>query len=353
MSVETRREIPAITGVGAALPDRIVSTSEVQDLFSSEREKREVRMISHMIGVNERHWVKAGEQVSSDLGVLALKRAIDMAGIDLSDITSVMFATSTPDFIGVPTAAILQAKLGMSEDVRFVEMGNNACVGLLQTIKSSFSDVSNPDYGNGGPQAVLGVEVLSGSLSHSSTQIAAMFADGGSALIIDMVIPDDGVPTRMGFAFGADGRYAESLLVRGGGSVNFTNAETVRQNMHVIEMDSEVIRREATRRMVETAKLAMERAGITNQNSILVPHQANGRIMREVAGQLEFSKEQVVSTIDHTGNTSAASIGIALAEAVNKRIVNRNDYVVMVAFGAGLTFGGLAIPMVGLPPRRG
>lgn len=350
MSVE-RRQIPAITGVGAALPDRVVTTADVQDLFKDPKQKREVGIIAQMIKVKERHWVTVGEQASSDLGAIALKKAVDMAGINLSDITTVMFATSTPDYMGVPTSSILQAKLGLPETTRCVEMGNNACVGLLQALRSTFSDVSNPLYGSPGPQAVLGVEVLSGSLPKAGTDIATMFADGGAALIVDMVTPDDGAPTRMGFAFGTDGKHAESLFVRGGGSKNFTTPETVAKNMHVIEMDPKVIGEQAVRRMVEMATLAMERAGITPQNSILIPHQANGRIMQKVANQLEFPQDQVISTIDHTGNTSAASTGIALFEAVNNRIVNRNDYVVLVAFGAGLTFGALAIPMVGLPKR--
>lgn len=349
MSVE---RIPAITGVGLALPERVVTTADVQALFEDLKQKREVGIIAQIIGVNERRWVTPGEQASSDLGAIALKKAVEMAGKDLSDITTVMFATSTQDYMGVPTPSLLQAKLGMPEGIRYVEMGNNACVGLLQALRTTFADVSNPLYGTPGPQAVLGVEVLSGSLPRARTDIATMFADGGSALIVDMVTPDDGAPTRMGFAFGADGKYAESLLVRGGGSKNFTTEETVAQNMHVIEMDPKVIRDQAVRRMVEMATLAMERAGITPQNSILIPHQANGKIMQKVANQLEFPKGQVVSTIDHTGNTSAASIGIALAEAVNNGIVNRNDYVVLVAFGAGLTFGALVLPMAGLPKRH-
>lgn len=349
---EVRPRIPAITGVGLALPERIVPTSGVQDLFSSELEKRQVRSIAYKIRVNERHWVIVGEEASSDLGAIALRRAARMADVDLSDITTILFATSTPDFTAEPTASILQAKLGMPESTRAVEIGNNACNGLLQAIKIAFSDISSP-YGSNGPQAVLGVEVLSGSLPTSSPEIATMFADGGSALIIENVPPDEGAPTRMGFAFGTDGQYYKSLYVPGGGSVSFTDERTVRENMHVIKMDNRVVGREAVRRMVEMASLAMERAGITNQNSILIPHQANGMIMKEVAGQLEFPQGQVISTIDHTGNTSAASTGIALAEAVGKGMVNRNDYVVMVAFGAGFTFGALAIPMVGLPTRKG
>lgn len=348
---EVRPRIPAITGVGLALPNRIIPTSEVQDLFSSALEKRQVRSIAYKIRVSERHWVMPGE-ASSDLGTTALRNAVEMAGVNLSDITSVVFATSTPDFMAVPTAAILQAKLGMPEDIVFHDKDGNACSGLLLAIRDAFSDISSP-YGITGPHAVLGVEVLSGSLSTSSPDIATMFGDGGSALIIENVIPDEGTPTRMGFAFGADGQYGEALYVPGGGSVNFTNAETVRRNMHVLKMDNQVVGREAIRRMVEMASLAMERAGITPQNSILIPHQANGMIMDAVAGQLEFPQDQVVSTIDHTGNTSAASTGIALAEAVGKGMVNRNDYVVMVAFGAGFMFGALAIPMVGLPVRKG
>ena len=348
MSVE---RIPAITGVGLALPERVVRTSDVQDLFSTPLEKRQVRSIAYKIKVDERRWVTVGEQASSDLGAIALRRAARMADVDLPDITTIYFATSTPDYPAEPTASILQAKLGMPESTRAVEIGNNACVGLLQAIKIAFSDISSP-YGSNGPQAVLGVEVLSGSLTTSSPEIATMFADGGSALIIENVTPDEGAPTRMGFAFGTDGQYAKSLYVPGGGSVNFTNERTVRENMHVIKMDNRVVGQQAVRRMIEMASLAMERAGITPQNSILIPHQANGMIMSEVASQLEFPNEQVVSTIDHTGNTSAASTGIALAEAVNKGIVNRNDYVVMVAFGAGLTFGALALPMAGLPRKN-
>lgn len=347
MSVE---KIPAIIGVGAALPERVIETPDIKNLYAGdEKAQRMVGVVARIVGVNTRRWVEPGGQVTSDLGAEALRKAAEMANINLGDITSVAFATSSPDYHAVPASAILQNKLGLSDTIRVRDVGGNACTGLLHAIKDVITDISNERYGTRGPQAAIGVEVMSNFLQKAEPDIATIFGDGGSALIIDMITPDPGAPTKIGFAFGADGSFSEDLYIPVGGSKITASKETVRKNMHVIKMNGPVIKREAIRRMVEMAQLAMLEAGITSKDAVLIPHQANAAIMREVAGQLEFPHDQVVSTIDHTGNTSAASTGIALFEAINNGMVKRNDNVLMVAFGAGLNYAAVVLPMVGLP----
>jgi len=343
-------EIPAVTGIGAALPDRVIGTSDIQALYPDDiRAQRMVGIVSKMVGIDTRRWVTPGEQATSDLGAEALRKAVEMARINLSDITSIAFATSSPDYHAVPASAMLQNELGLSDKIRCRDVGGNACMGLLHAIRDVIVDISNNTYGTKGPQAAVGVEILSNLVQTAEPDIATIFGDGGTALIIDMVTPDPGAPTKIGFAFGADGSLAESLYIPAGGSKKATSAQTIADNMHVVRMDGPKIKQEAVRRMVEMSLAAMDEAGITSKDAILIPHQANAAIMREVAKQLEFPDNQVISTIDHTGNTSAASTGIALAEAVGMGRVKRNDRVLMVAFGAGLNYGAIVLPMVGLP----
>lgn len=348
MSLE-RGRIPAITGVGAALPDRVVETTEVQARYPEKSfDWRMVTAAARITGIKTRHWVESGEQATSDLGVIALRGAAEMAGIKLSEITAVAFATTSPDYHAVPASAMLQRKLDLADNIRMYDVGGNACVGLLQAMRNVISDVSS-SYGTKGPQAAIGVEILSNLVQTAKPEIVTIFADGGTALIIDMVTPDSGAPTKLGFAFGADGLFAESLFIPAGGSKTPTTEETIRDNLHVVKMDGEVIKIEAIRRMVEMSQAAMVDAGVTSKDVILIPHQANKVIMNKVAEELEFPSDQVISTIDHTGNTSAASTGIALFEAIKDGRVKRNDTVLMVAFGAGLNYGAIVLPMVGLP----
>jgi len=353
MPAERIQRIPAIIGVGSYLPDRVVTTEDVQALYPGEEGARSRKMVAiaanRFVGVKERHWVVTGEQATSDLGAIALQRAADMAGIDLSKITAVALATSSSDYVGVPASAIVQAKLGMPDNIRFYDVGGNACTGLLHAIKNVFTDISNEKYGDGGPQAALGVEVISGTLPGADAGVATIFGDGGAAVIIEMVTPDFGAPTNWGWAFGSDGRLAEELGIPAGGSKLPTSARTVAEGKHAVYMNGPVIKENAVRRMVEMSEAAMKKAGVTSKDVFLLPHQANAQIMQAVARELEIPEGQYMSTIDHTGNTSAASIGIALDEAVRQHRVKRNDILLMASFAAGLSYGAIVMSAVGLP----
>lgn len=347
IGVEGDRRISAITGLGAGFPPNKKSNVGIAEDLG--RSKETIDRLMRGVGTETRNWVTPGEEATSDLSVLALRQAFAMAEIQPSDLKSLVVATSTPDYLGVPTAAIVQEKLELPNNVRCYDMGGNACTGFLQALYAAFADM-NSSIGRGEPQAVVGAEVISPILTREFPLIYPIFGDGAGAVIVQRVIPDEQAPTRMGFAFGADGAHAKDLYVPAGGSKNHTTAKTVADKKHTLYMNGSVVREQAVKRMAQMLQEALLKADMPIEEvAYLVPHQANLQIMRETAEALNYPWERVIVTIDHTGNTSAASIPIALHEAVAKGIIKRNDVVAMVAFGAGLEFAAAAIPMVGLP----
>lgn len=341
--------IPAITGVGAGLPNRVVANSEIATLLDRPAKVID-KVIGETVGVKTRRWVIPGEQTSSNLASIAAMQAMEMAGITPVDVKTLVVGTSSPDHISVAAAAMMQEQLGLRDDVRSYDVGGNACVGFIQALKSSFDNLTSP-LGDEGPQVVAGVEVLSKMIPNDP--LKGIFGDGGGAVVTEMVTPDKGAPTNMGFAFGADGRFAQDLLIPAGGSKYFTTEETEKSGMHFLHMDGKTIFDQAVPRMAQMAREALRKSGMPIEEvAYFIPHQANLAIIRAVADELNFPMERVIVTIDHTGNTSAGTIPIALNESVRDGRVKRNDTVMFAAFGAGLEFAAGLIPMVGLPKPR-
>lgn len=338
--------MPAITGVGEALPKRVVTNPEVAEIIGAT--PRAFEKVIGRVGIETRHWVAPGERASSDLVAIAAMGAMNMAGILPKEIRSLMVGTSSPDHISVAAAAIVQEKLGLKDDVRIYDIGGNACVGFLQALKTSFTDLTSP-LGDGGPQLVAGVEVLSRMVPNNT--LKGIFGDGGGAVVTEMVTPDEGAPREMGFAFGADGRFAQDLLIPAGGSKLFTTQQTQEAGQHYLHMNGPVIKDQAIHRMAQMMRAALKESGLPIEDvAYFIPHQANMEIITGVAEELNFSMDKVaVATIKRTGNTSAGTIPIALNESVRGGRVNRNDIVAFAAFGAGLEYAAGIIPMVGLP----
>ncbi len=338
--------IPAITGTGAGLPNRVVDNAEIALLL--DRPPKVInKVIGETVGVKTRRWVIPGEQASSNLASIAAMEAMDMAGIMPSNVKTLIVGTSSPDHISVAVAAMMQEQLGLRDNIRSYDVGGNACVGFIQSLKASFDNLTSP-LGDEGPQVVAGVEVLSKMIPNDPTK--GIFGDGAGAVVTEMVIPDTGAPTNMGFAFGADGKYSQDLLIPAGGSKYFTTEETERTGMHLLHMDGKIIFDQAVPRMAQMAREALRKSGMPIEEvAYFIPHQANLAIIRAVADELNFPMEKVIVTIDHTGNTSAGTIPIAMNESVRDGRIKRNDMVMFAAFGAGLEFAAGLIPMVGLP----
>lgn len=342
--------IPAIIGVGSAVPPRI-KTNEDIDIDLGVRPGTTDRLMRRTrAGVVLRHWVEPGEQTTSDLAAEALLEALEMAGIDKTALKSIVLGTDSADYGGVAAAAMIQHRLGLATNVRAYDV-LSGCTGWAQALKNVFTDLTS-SYGDRGPQAAIGAEVLTPVLSKKEKLVYPLFGDGGGATVVDLVIPDSADLPKPVIRIGSDGKYAEDLYMPAGGSKIPTSLETVRDGKHALFMNPGKIEEQAILRMAEFARLVLKEANLpVEEVTWLIPHQANESIMHNVADALNVPWEKVLVTIDKFGNTSAASIPMAMAAAIEEGKLKRNDNCAFAVFGAGLTFAGGILPMVGLPKK--
>jgi len=346
--------MPAIISIGMATGGRLVTNEHMDRIL--ERKPGLTERLMSKVGIKHRYYVTDG-QTSSDLAATALLEAIINGDIDPSKIGSLFIANSSPDRLGVTTVADVQDKLNLPNWIE-ASTNSDACAGFLHALKSGYSYLnessSDEDF-----CAVIGVEVLSLSIgrdneySHPKRRKEAMtvlLGDGAGAVILDKVIPDEWANTKVGFAFGLDGRYADDLGIEAGGSKFPLTVEALQQGRNLLAMDGKLVFEHAIPRMAEATRRALIDADMPIEEiDWLIPHQANRQIIEGVAEELGVSMEKVIVTIGEYGNTSSASIPMALYNAVKEGKIYRNQNVAMAAFGAGFSFGAAVIPMVGLP----
>lgn len=347
-------EIPAITGIGKAVGRDVVTNELLDDRLERAKGITNRAMRRYRIGIEQRYWVPRegheSKQTTSDLGVEALIQAIEMAGIDKNDLKKIVVATSSSDYPGVSVAAMLQHRLGLSTNIQAYDLAAG-CTGWVQGVNEAFANLTSP-LGRGGPQAIIGAEVISPVLSKKK-ETFVLFGDAGGATVVDLVKPDEGAPTNMVFVPGADGSLADKLNVIAGGSKYPASQYTVDNDMHSMTMEGDIIKDNAIRRMTEVTKKALEESGVPMEEvALFIPHQANLSIIQSTAEGLNFPMEKVMVTIDKYGNTSSASIPTALREAWDVNRIKRNDIMVVATFGAGLEYIAAVLPMVGLPKKK-
>lgn len=351
MQKEARERIPAIIGLGKAVGRNIVDNAQIAANLG--KDPLVIDRLMKPVGIKSRNWVEKGEQVTSDLCTEALLQALAMADVERNSLRTIVVATSSPDYMGVPAAPIVQHKLGLSTNVRGYDI-TAACTGWVHALYNTFKDLSaSYAYGEDtGPHAVIGAEILSLILSKKQPLLYPLFGDAAGATLVDVVQPDEGVPTNWQFAFGVDGKYAESLYMPAGGSKFPACQATVDADMHTLMMDGRVVKEHAVNQMATLTKQVLEKAGVPQEEvTLLIPHQANLDIIRDTAEALNFPMEKVIVVIDHMGNTSAASIPTAITEAWESGRLQRNNMVAFATFGAGFEFAAGVIPMVGLPKK--
>lgn len=351
----TEGKIPAITGIGKAIGRNVITNEVIDDRLGRKKGLTGRAMRRNNIGIEQRYWVTFENhqtgQTTSDLSVEALVQSIEMAGIDKNDLKKIVVATSSPDYLGVSVAAMVQHKLGLKTNIQAYDLAAG-CTGWLQGLDEAFANLESP-RGRGCPQAVIGAEILSPILSKEIVNTFIVFGDAAGATIVDLVKPDAGAPTNMAFVPGVDGSLADKLNVPGGGSKYPTSQYTLDNDMHSMYMDGDIIKENAIKRMTEVSKKALEEAGVPMEDvALFIPHQANLSIIQATADGLNFPMEKVMVTIDRYGNTSAASIPTALREAWDTGRIKRNDMMVVATFGAGLEFAAAVLPMVGLPKKK-
>ena len=321
----TVRRHATVVGLGSRLPDRVVPNAEFEQLIETSDE-----WIRERTGIVARHFAADG-QVTSDLATEAARLALDHAGIAPEQVDLLVCATLTPDTPIPATAVWVQRKLGISCPAFDV---NAACAGFSYALSTGTAFIES---GAAETVVVIGAEVLSRVMDFTDRSTCVLFGDGAGAVVLR---PSDS-PGVLGSVLGADGTAAEILIIPAGGSAQPASAETVAARDHTIRMPAgrEVFKR-AVVEMANACRQLLEKSGFTADDvNLLIPHQANARIMVAVAERLGIGPDRAVIDVAEVGNTSAASIPIALDRAWRAGRIHDGDLVLLTSFGAGLAWG--------------
>ncbi len=319
-----------IAGVGAYTPERVVTNEDFEKTLDTSDE-----WITQRTGIKERHYVADG-QVTSDMAFEASKKALKAASLEPADIDLIVVATATPDMVFPSTACLTQAKLGAADAVCFDIVAG--CTGFLYALVTASQFVKQGTARNA---LVIGAEILTRFTDMTDRTSCVLFGDGAGAVVLKPCGPERGIIRSL---LGADGTLARLLDMPAGGSKMPPSHETVDQRLHVITMQGRKVYVNAVKAMGDSIVKVIEDAGFQGSDlDILFPHQANIRIIQSVAERAGLPMEKVFVNIQKYGNTSAASIPIALAEAVEAGRVDEGMLVGMVAFGAGFTWGAALI----------
>ncbi|MEI6342418.1 MAG: beta-ketoacyl-ACP synthase III [Verrucomicrobiota bacterium] len=320
----------SITGVGSCVPERILSNADLERMVETTDE-----WITSRTGIRERR-IAADDQATSDLATEAARRALADAGVRAEDVDLIIVATITPDMPFPSTACLVQHRLGATRAAAFdIEA---ACSGFVYALDIASHFVASHTYNT---VLVIGAEKMSSVVDWTDRNTCVLFGDGAGAAVLQNRPSAHGLLTT---CLGSDGGKASLLELPAGGSACPATAETVAARRHFLRMDGKETFKNAVNAMVTAATQALERCGIGIEGiRCIIPHQANQRILAAVAERLGAREDQVFSNVERYGNTSAASVGIALDEAVKSGRIQRGDLVLLVVFGAGLTWGAAVI----------
>lgn len=315
-----------IIGTGKYVPERILTNKELEAMVETNDE-----WIVTRTGIKERR-LAAAEEATSDLALHASREAIAAAGLTAEDIDLIIVATITPDMFFPSTACLLQDKLGAKKAAAFDLSA--ACSGFIYGLATASSMVASGMYKH---VLVVGAETLSRITDYTDRNTCILFGDGAGAVVLGHVPEGRGFRS---FELGADGSGGDLLKVCGGGSRVPATQESISAKKHFIHMAGSDVFKFAVRIMGSAAEDALQKAGKTKEDiSLLVPHQANIRIIQSALNRLSLSEDKAMINLDKYGNMSSASIPVALAEAVEQGRVNEGDCLVLVGFGGGLTWG--------------
>jgi 3-oxoacyl-[acyl-carrier-protein] synthase-3 len=286
-------------------------------------------------GMRERRYA-ADSQASSDLATLAAKHALERAGLRGTDIDCYIIATVTPDYQFPATACIVAANLGAVGKPAFdIEI---ACSGFIYGLPLAASFVRAGVFKR---VMIIGVETLSRIMNTSDRGTSILFGDGAGAVIVEQTpVGEDCFLT---CELGSDGSKPELLYVKGGGSRNPLTAAMIADRKDKVEMSGREIFKHAVTKMVETSRIVLKRSGLTTDDvDWVIPHQANARIIELATKMLEIDRDKVIMNIERYGNTSSASIPIALSETLERNILKDGDLLLFTGFGGGLSWGSIA-----------
>jgi len=320
----------SIIGTGSYMPDKVLTNDDLSKIVDTSDE-----WITSRTGIKERR-IAAEDQATSDLASEAARRAMASAGVSPEEIQLIIVATVTADMFFPSTACFVQKKIGAVNAVCFDISA--ACSGFLYALQVARHFINT---GNRTTALVIGAEKLSSLINWKDRNTCVLFGDGAGAAILQNRANSHGLLTT---ALGADGNKADLLSMPGGGSRCPASAQTVANGLHFLRMDGKETFKNAVQAMLSAANEVLARCEIDiTRIKCVIPHQANRRIIDAVGERLGATPEQLFVNLHKYGNTSAASVAIALDEAVHSGKVQRGDLILIVAFGAGLTWGAAVI----------
>jgi 3-oxoacyl-[acyl-carrier-protein] synthase-3 len=315
-----------IIGMGHAYPTGILTNADLEKIVDTSDE-----WITTRTGIKQRHKA-ADNEFTSQFAITAARQALDRAEIDAKEIDIIICATTTPDQIMPSTGAFIQSELGATNAAGMDVLA--ACSGFLYgvTMVESMIRTGQVRY-----VLVIGAEVLTKYVDYTDRSTCVIFGDGAGAAVFGPVPEGKGV---LATKIRSDGRYEEQLFAPGGGTKLGTTHETIDGRLHFFKMRGNELFKVAVRSMAEISAEMIAKAGYTVDDiDLVIPHQANQRITDAVASRLGVPEERVYSNIAYHGNTSSASIPIALDECVQTGRIKEGDLVLLTAFGGGATWG--------------
>ncbi|MCZ6623493.1 MAG: ketoacyl-ACP synthase III [Deltaproteobacteria bacterium] len=320
-----------ILGTGSELPSRVMTNVELERLVDTSDE-----WITTRTGIKERRILEEGKG-NADMAYHASVRALKDAGLEAIDLEAIIMGTVTPDYPFPSSACVLENMLGARKVFSFDV--NAACSGFLNALAVANSFIRTGMVRNA---LVVGSDALSRLLNWQDRNTCVLFGDGAGAVVLGAT--SDGDRGVLSTRLRTDGSYVKTLYVPAGGSLKPANIESVDRNEHTITMNGKEVFKVAVRSMEEISREALEEAGVSvGQVSLVIPHQANHRIITALAERLGVPMEKVMVNLDKYGNTSAASVPVALDEARRQGRIRAGDVVLLNAFGAGFAWGAAVI----------
>jgi 3-oxoacyl-[acyl-carrier-protein] synthase-3 len=332
-----------VAGWGKYVPERVLTNDDLTQMVETSDE-----WIRSRTGILERR-IASDSDTTASMAIEAAHEAIEMAGIRPSDIDMIIVATCTPDHVFPSTACLVQDAIGATHAAAFdVAAG---CSGFVYGLSVAADLIAAEAYQTA---LVIGAETLSRIVDWEDRATCVLFGDGAGAVILRSNGADGGI---LSSVLGSDGSGGDLLHLPAGGSRHPASHHTVSERMHFLKMKGREVFRFAVSVMPDATRQVLGQAGLTLEEvSLIIPHQANRRITNASVKALGLPEDRIYSNVERYGNTSAASIPIALCEAVEEDRVHRDDLVVLVGFGAGLTWAASAVrwsaPLPTIRPAR-
>ena len=330
MSEANRLQGCAITGVGSYVPERILTNADLEKIVDTTDE-----WITSRTGIKERRMAAEGEHTST-MAVHASHRALEQAELDPAELDLIIVATITPDMPFPATACIVQQQLGATKAAAFDLEA--ACSGFIYALEIGHSFIASGVYEN---ILIIGAEKLSTIIDWEDRNTCVLFGDGAGAAVLQR---REGARGVLATRLGSDGTKADILAMPGGGCRQPATVDSVKAGVHHLKMEGKEVYKAAVNAMTGAAREVLERSGLTMEDiKILIPHQANQRIINAIGDRLGAREDQVFINLHKYGNTSAASVAVALDEVVRSGKIQRGDKILIIAFGAGLTWGATVL----------